>query len=154
MQSHQDTEASEEYIVLAGLSTPDSNELQQDRVDQFYGHTGRVGKYRTGIQNTFGNRLKRDVIGKSSRELFICELVFATAETCIGLEHIASGDNAKGKYLSERRPDTCGTSCLFFVFYLSWLLANVDGGSAHHLGDRHNQGTTSQHPSRVHFHPT
>ena len=155
MQSRQNTEASEVSPVLADPGALDPNELQQSRVDQFYGHGSGVGRSRSDLQNAFPdrNRSRRNVGGQGSRELVIREPDFAATETCAGhdLTRADFDDNDEGKYWSEGRRHNRGASRMS-VFIIFCSLANVDGGSALDVGDRHDRGGPSRNPSRGYIH--
>ena len=131
MQSRQNTEASEVSPVLADPGASDPNELQQSRVDQFYGHGSGAGRSRPDLQNSFPdrNRSRRNVAGQGSRD-----------------------GNDEGMYWSQGSQHTRGASRMFSAFAFPCSLANVDAGSALTLGDGHNRGGPSRNPSRRYFH--
>ena len=154
MRSRRNTEASEVSPVLPNPDVYDPNELQQGRVDPFYGQTSGAGKSRTDLQRTLSSRnnSRRNVGGQGSRELSIRELIFTAAKTCGGhyLTRISADEDEEGRYWSEGRRENRGASRMFFIT-LHCSLADVDGGSVLNVGDGYNRGGPSRNPSRAYF---
>ena len=87
----------------------DLDKLQKDRNNnQVYGHEVRAGKSHPDLESTPDSRnaSKKDVNGEGSREMSIYELIFAVADTGVGLDldHGLEGKDG-GRRQSESRQD-------------------------------------------------
>ena len=116
MPSRRSTTGSEPSPMPVDPQPFDYGELQRSQArNQVYGPPGGTGKSHTDLQNTRGGRTasKRDVSGKGSRRLLICEVVFAIVDNGVEFDlNRDLDDNDEGKYWSGPQRDNRGASCM------------------------------------------
>ena len=109
--SRRNTGPSEPSTPLPADPQYDYEKLRKGQAGQVYGQTGGAIKSRTELQNTPGDRNKKD-----SRELSIRELAFVVHETgtVLDLNHDPDGDGEGMYWYDKQKPGRVSSRVLLF----------------------------------------